>query len=79
MIEAKTGKNISGYTAFPNEDEVILGVGTQLRVKNNALKYGGLRVVHLEEVVEDNDQELVSSVASMNMATLAPSKSTLGE
>ena len=50
MIEAVNGKSISGYTNFPKENEVLLGPGTRLRVKANALdNVGGLRVVHLIE------------------------------
>jgi hypothetical protein len=54
MIEAKNAKDISGYTHFSDEEEVILKPGTQLRVKDNALRYsGGLNVIHLVEINDD--------------------------
>jgi hypothetical protein len=62
LIEAKNGKKISGYTEYEHEDEVILPVGTQLRVKSNSLEYsGGLDVVHLIEIDNKNDEENVTS------------------
>ena len=79
MIEAKTAKNTTGYTAFPNEDEVVLGVGTQLRVKNNTLKLGDSHVIHLEELVDDDDEQLASTMTSMNIAPSASTKSTVGK
>ncbi len=54
IIEAKSAKEISGYTNFSDEEEVILKPGTQLRVKDNALRYsGGLNVIHLVEINDD--------------------------
>ncbi|CAF1190529.1 unnamed protein product [Didymodactylos carnosus] len=69
MIEAADGRNLAGYTMYPNEKEVILGVGTQLRVKNIGFKHGNLHVVHLEEIKDDNtddddDQEEVAAAIS---------------
>lgn len=62
MIEAVNGRNLAGYTAFPNEKEVILNLGTKLRVKSNALKYGNLQLVHLIEIDNNGDEEYASSV-----------------
>lgn len=50
MIEVVSGKNVAGYTMFPNEEEVILPMGTCLRVRDNALTFGQLHVIHLVEV-----------------------------
>jgi hypothetical protein len=56
LIEAIYGKKISGYTEFENEDEIILRMGTQLRVKSNALDYpGGSHLVHLVEIDDDDE------------------------
>jgi hypothetical protein len=57
MIEAINGKNLAGYTIYPNEKEVILRLGTKLRVKSNALQCGNLQVVQLEEVDNDKRRE----------------------
>jgi len=58
LIEAKNGKRVSGYTEFENEDEVILTIGTQFRVKSNSLEHHGIvNVVHLIEI-DDNDMHM---------------------
>ncbi|CAF1472660.1 unnamed protein product [Rotaria sordida] len=67
MIEAANGKNIAGYTMYPDEHEVILGVGIQLRVKDIGFQHGNLRVVHLEEVddnADDHQEELPAAMAT---------------
>jgi hypothetical protein len=59
LIEAVNGKDVSAYTSYPDENEVLLRPGTQLLVKSNALDHpGGLLVVHL---VELTDEQLPSS------------------
>ncbi len=58
LIEAVNGKSVSGYTEFENEDEIILRMGTQLRVKNNVLDHpNNSHVVHLVEIVDENSDE----------------------
>jgi hypothetical protein len=57
MIEAVNGKNLAGYTIYPDEHEVILGVGTQLRVKDIGFQHGNLRLVHLVEINDDDDDD----------------------
>ncbi|CAF4038557.1 unnamed protein product, partial [Rotaria sordida] len=76
MVEAINGKNIAGYTMYPDEHEVILGVGTQLRVKDIGFQHGNLRVVHLEEVDEnaDDDQEELAAAMATTYVTPKPSK-----
>ncbi|UJR12429.1 hypothetical protein I4U23_016605 [Adineta vaga] len=50
------GKKVSGYTAFENEDEVVLKIGTEFRVKSNALNHpNGSYVVHLIEIGDDRN------------------------
>jgi hypothetical protein len=71
MIEAINGKDISGYTVYPNEKEIVLPIGTQFRVKGIA-KHGKLNVVHLEEI-DGNDEDNVS--ISLGAMSLAPKSS----
>ena len=62
LIEAANGKNVSGYTEYENEDEIILRRGTQFRVKSNALDNpNGSHVVHLIEIVDNNNDEPIAS------------------
>jgi hypothetical protein len=73
MVEAKNGKDISVYSNFPDEKEVILGLGTRLRVVSDALDHPSLNVVHLVELSDENEEELSSSLA--NIAIAQPVKS----
>lgn len=61
MIEAVYGKNLEGYTNYPNEKEIILKLGTKLRVKNDTLKHGTLHIVQLEEITHNQPETLVTS------------------
>lgn len=65
LIEAVNGKDISKYTNFLNEQEVILCPGTRLRVVSDPLDQPPLHIVHLEEITEDS--ELLDSFTSMSM------------
>jgi hypothetical protein len=56
MIQAKNGKSISVYSNFPEENEVILGLGTRLRVRSNALDHPSFKIVHLVELSSDNEE-----------------------
>ncbi|CAF4790265.1 unnamed protein product [Rotaria sp. Silwood2] len=78
LIEAINGKKISGYTEHEYEYEVILRMGTEFRVKTNALKHpNGSHVVHLIKIDESIDQPLASAMNNMQLATAKPSnKST---
>lgn len=53
MIEAINGKSLGDYTMFPDEKEVILGIGTKLRVKDIGCHFNNLSIVHLEEFDSD--------------------------
>jgi hypothetical protein len=69
MIEAKNGKSISIYSNFPEENEVILGLGTRLLVVSDALDLPSLNVVHFVELSDENQEEkLSSSLAHMNVS-----------
>jgi hypothetical protein len=68
MIEAVNGKDVEGYTYFQSENEVILGLGTELRVKGDSLKHhGGLNIIHLVELSDDDVEELPKAVAKMDL------------
>ena len=76
MIQAMNGKDISGYTNFPDENEVLLRPGTRLRVAAGTFDHtGGLRVVHLKELSEEGDEELASGMATLQVS---PSFSSSG-
>ncbi|CAF3414478.1 unnamed protein product [Rotaria socialis] len=66
MIEAKHGKAISMYSNFPEENKVILTFGTHICVVSDALDHASLNVIHMREVIHDNDQDLASSFTKMN-------------
>lgn len=71
MIEARSAKDIRGYTTFPDEEEVLLRPGTELRVESNALQRDSLHVVHLVEINsddDDDDEPLSSPMRSMELA-----------
>ena len=60
MIEVVHGKDISGYSNYPIEDEVLLTPGIQLCVAANPLNHvGGLCLVHLKEVCDASDEPLI--------------------
>ena len=64
LIEARNGKKVSGHTEYKNEDEIILRMGTQLRVISSVLDYpNGLHATYLIEI-DDNDDEPLTSTAS---------------
>ncbi|CAM4761589.1 unnamed protein product [Rotaria magnacalcarata] len=66
MIETKHRKAISTYSNFPEENEVILPLGTRICVASDALDHVSLNVIHMREVIHDNDQNLASSFTKMN-------------
>jgi hypothetical protein len=64
LIEAINGKNISAYAEREYENEVILKMGTKLRVKGNSLNHpNGSHVVHLIEIDGNNDETSTSPPA----------------
>ena len=83
------GKKISGYTEFENENEIILKMGTQFRVKCDPLvQSNGSQIVHLIEINDDDDdddeQEVndikplmnhIPVIAKPSTKTASPSKS----
>jgi hypothetical protein len=80
MIEAKKARDISGYTSFPDENEVLLAPETELRVKSNALHHqGGLHVVHLVEVQSGHEAQLSTDMNSMNLSSQTENKGASGK
>jgi len=81
LIEAINGRKVSGYTEFETEDEVILRMGTQFRVKSNALDHpNGSHVVHLIEINDDDDDnDSVASNKNKIYPTTKPSNSGISD
>ncbi len=80
LIEAVNGKYIADYTNYPNEDEVLLAPGTELRVVANVLDHpGGLNIVHLAEITEDNDKQFHSTITEMHISPKSTDKSIHSE
>ncbi|CAF3483705.1 unnamed protein product [Rotaria socialis] len=75
LIEAVNGKDISGYTNFPTESEVILCPGTRFRVVSDPLDQAPMRVVHLQEITDETEGQLTSSVNAMSVASSSEKKS----
>lgn len=74
MIDVKNGKDISLYSNFPDEHEVILCLGTRVRVKGD-LDHGSLKVIHCSELNDDDHER--SSMEKINIDNL--SNSSAGE
>ena len=65
LIEAVNGKDISRYSNFPNEDEVILCIGTRLRVLGDPLQQSSMNVVHLKEITDYEEKQLSNTFQPM--------------
>jgi hypothetical protein len=80
MIEVAHGRDISAYTNYPTEDEVLLSPGIQLRVAANPLNLAnGIYLVHLIEVCGDSDEQLSSSLAVRNLSASSTDNDECGE
>jgi len=64
LIEVVNAKDISKYTNFPNENEVLLCPGTQLQVVSNPLDKPPMQLVHLQEITDDHEGQLATSLES---------------
>ncbi|CAF1292226.1 unnamed protein product [Rotaria sp. Silwood1] len=70
MIEAVNGRNISGYTKYSGETEVLLGPGTRLSVESDDLKLNnGLKVVHLVEITDKNNETLPAVINKISITS----------
>ncbi|CAF3973027.1 unnamed protein product, partial [Rotaria sp. Silwood2] len=72
LIEAVNGKDISRYTNFPSESEVILCPGTRLRVVSDPLDQPPMHIVHLQEVTDETEDQFTTSFHAMTVTS--PSK-----
>jgi hypothetical protein len=85
LIEAVNGKKVSGYTEYENEDEIILRLGAQFRMKSNPLEQSnGSHIVHLIEIDDDddndnNDQPLAAAMSNMHVAGKKSHKGASGK
>ncbi|CAF0743707.1 unnamed protein product [Adineta steineri] len=77
LIEAINGKKISDYTEYESEDEIILRMGTQFRVKYDTLEQSnGSHIVHLVEIDDSHDESLSSAMTQMHVT---PKPSNMNE
>ncbi|CAF0899374.1 unnamed protein product [Adineta steineri] len=73
LIEIINGKKVSGYTVYQDEDEIILKIGTQFRVKSDPLEQSNQsHVVHLMEIDDNDDEESSASTMNNHSVTLEP-------
>ncbi|CAF2098780.1 unnamed protein product [Rotaria magnacalcarata] len=71
-IECATGKSIAMYTCYPNENEVILMPGTMFEVMSNPLHHpGGLHVIHLKEITDDEEHEATKPATAVASAPIS--------
>ncbi|CAF1463824.1 unnamed protein product [Rotaria sp. Silwood1] len=77
LIEAINGKKVSGYTEYEHEDEVILRMGSQFRVKSDPLKQSNCsHIVQLIEIDDDNDQPIALAMNDIKLAAAQLSVTT---
>jgi len=70
LIEAVNGKDISKYTNYPDEEEVILCPGTRLRVLGDPLDQPPMHIVHLKEITDDDNDEEPPTTKFASVITL---------
>ena len=79
LIEAISGKKVSGYTEYENEHEIILRMGAEFRVKSEPLKQAnGSYLVHLIQVDDDVDQSVAGPLSETHIGGAASNKATSG-
>jgi hypothetical protein len=70
LIQAVNGKKLSGYTVYEKEDEVILRMGTQFRVKGKPLEQSkGSYIVHLVEI-DDSSKSFLFCLRNESICTI---------
>ena len=74
MIEAVNARDISNYSYYPDEKEVLLSLGTELRVKGGTINHNdGLSIVHLVELSDaDEEKEIPAAIGKMNFKSEVP-------
>ncbi|CAF0860217.1 unnamed protein product [Adineta steineri] len=74
LIEIINGKKVSGYTVYQGEDEIILKIGTQFRVKGDPLEQSNQsHIVHLMEIDDNDNEESLASTMNNHSVTLESS------
>ncbi|CAF1130833.1 unnamed protein product [Adineta steineri] len=77
-IECLNGKSVSSFTCYPNENEVILMPGTVFEVVSNPLSHhGGLNIIHLKEISDDDEEEEEESPRPSKPNPYKPSHSAI--
>ena len=69
LIEAVNAKDVSGYTNFAGENEVIFAPGTRLRVVSDPLHQPPMHVIHLKEISDDLETSTTSLPPLMVVTT----------
>ena len=67
VIDAHNGKDISLYSNFPKEKEVVLGLGTRIRVADDVLDHASLTIIHLTEISTNEDREINFDFSNMSI------------
>jgi hypothetical protein len=84
-IQCSTGKSIQAFTCLPHEDEVVLMPGTTFEVVGEPLQRpGGLNIIHLREISDDDEDERSGAVGSSappptKAVTQKPGEMSLGK
>ena len=60
MIEAKNAKSISIYSNSQQEKEVVLPLGTRVRVVSDTLTHSSMNLIHFQELVHERETTLMS-------------------
>jgi hypothetical protein len=76
LIEAHSGKDISRYTNYPTENEVVLCPGTRFRVVSDALEQQHLHLVQLREINDDTEETLTSPIQTTTIVKSSEATST---
>ncbi|CAF1281800.1 unnamed protein product [Adineta steineri] len=76
LIEALNGKDVSSYSSYSKENEVILCPGTRFRVVSDPLDQSPMHLIHLREITDDDEEPLSTALKTMTMASTSKTSST---
>ncbi|CAF1281789.1 unnamed protein product [Adineta steineri] len=76
LIEALNGKDVSSYTSYPKENEVILCPGTRFCVVSDPLDQPPMHLIHLQEITDDDEGSLSTGLKTMTMTSTSKTTST---
>jgi hypothetical protein len=74
LIDGENGKDISAYSNFPDEKEVILDLGTRFRVVSGELNLPALNIVHLAELLDESKLFVPTTRSPNQLPAIARSK-----